>query len=84
MRVRLTLDVDERERFVIAKYFDSGSRATRAEVRVFATGALRSAVGERAACLSARQRTTERRLATGKPVRQGLVPMAETQMALPM
>ena len=68
MKVRLAVDVDERQRFVIAKYFkDARNRATREQVRAFVAGALVSAVREQADALRPRQRKTAVRLGAGKP-----------------
>lgn len=72
MKVQLTLDVDARTRYVIAKYFakaggrdETRTRATRPQVRRFAAAALQLAVKEHAAALRRRQRTTAERL--GRP-----------------
>lgn len=71
MKVRLTLDVDAYQRFVIAKYFRpvpatradrTRTRATRAQVKRFAEAALRSAVKEREGELDAKGRSAARRL----------------------
>lgn len=77
MKVRITLDVDEYERFVIARYFGAAAadqkdrarpRATRAQCRRFARAAVRSMVREQAAGLYGRARTTAQRLLDPAPV----------------
>lgn len=95
MRVRLSLDVDDRDRYVIAKYYGAlrghatGSRivrtrATRAQVRTFVAGALRSTVREHAEAFRGRQRTIVRRLAArpGLATADGLRAPAERQLNL--
>lgn len=85
MRVRMTLDVDERDRYVVARYFGKGAvRATRAQVRAFAAGAFRYAVREHADAFHGRQRATVRRLAAGSPERGNaeIRPPAEKQLNL--
>ena len=62
MRVRLIIDVDKRDRDVIAKYFGEGTRATRTQVREFASGAVRTAVRQHAEAFAGRQRATVKRL----------------------
>lgn len=68
MKVRLTVDLNGYERYVIARYFGHGpSRASRQQARAFVQGAVRSAVRERADAMRGRQRATARRLAAGDP-----------------
>lgn len=67
MRVRLVVDVDPRERYVIAKYFgDGGRRATRTQVRAFVKGAIKTAVRTQADAFVGRQRTIARKLRDAK------------------
>lgn len=78
MKVRLTLDVDAADRFVIAKFFATAAasksidrrrlRATRAQVRWFAQAALRTHVGEQAERLRGKSRAVARRLLNGESV----------------
>lgn len=84
MRVRLSIDVDERDRYVIAKYFGDGVRATRLQVRQFTTGAVRSAVRANADALRGRQRSVARRLeaADGSDLVDELTPPREHQLNL--
>lgn len=74
MKVNLSVDVDDRDRYTIAKYFALCSevpadrtrvRATRAQVRRFLKGALRSAIKEQVANLRGREKATAARLAEG-------------------
>ena len=75
MKVRLTLEVDDHQRFVIAKFFAPAAagktdrertRATRAQVRRFAIAALRKVVKDQASELrSQRSRAAARRLTDG-------------------
>ena len=75
MRVRLTLEVDDHQRFVIAKFFAPAAagktdrqrtRATRAQVKRFVLAALRKAVKDQAQELpSRRSRTIAQRLENG-------------------
>jgi len=69
VRVRLSVDLDARDRYVIARYFGpSGpARATRVQARAFVTGAVRSAIREHADAFRGRQRATVKRLAQGLP-----------------
>lgn len=91
MRVRLTLDVDDLTRFVVARHFRAiqndargRTRATRLQVRLFAQAALRDAVGDRLATMGGRAKATARRLALGtqfeRPIHEPL--SAERQLAL--
>lgn len=93
MKVRLTIDVGAFERFVIARYYESGakarSRATRQQVRRFALAALRSATVDRAADMRGRPGGAARRLlakakAGELPYREArrLDPLPERQPAL--
>lgn len=68
MRVRLTVEVDDRDRYVIAKYFGDtdSARATRSQTRGFVAAALRSAVREHGDALRGRQRAVVVRLASGE------------------
>lgn len=78
MRCRIVIDVDERERYVIAKYFGDGTRATRTQVRAFAAGAVRSAVRAHADAFGGRQRATAARLRT-----KGAEGEAGAELAMP-
>ena len=91
VKVRLTLDVGDYERYVIAKYFGEAStevkdreryRATRKQVTRFTYAALRSAVRDQKERLRGRQRTIAQRLADGKAVGETLAPPRERQLAL--
>lgn len=63
MRVRVTVTVGDRSRYVIAKYFGSrGARATRAQVRAFVESALVSGVRQHGDDLSRRQRAAAARI----------------------
>ena len=58
-----TVDVDDRDRYVIAKYYGAAKRrASRREVRAFARGALRTAIRAQAWALTGRARATAARL----------------------
>jgi hypothetical protein len=72
MRVRLTLDVDDLTRFVVARYFRAiqndgrkRTRSTRAQVRLFAQAAMRDAVSDRIAAMDSRGKAVARRLIRG-------------------
>lgn len=92
MRVKITVEVDAADRYVVAAYFRPvatdkkdkvRSRATRAQVRRFVQGALRSAIKEQAGSLHGHTRATARRLRegrTGEP--EALVPPPEQQGSL--
>lgn len=89
MKVRLTLEVDEFERFVIAKYFapvtdKKTSRAPRKQVMTFAKGAVRSAVLEHVTILRGRPHATANRLKDGspKPITEELKKPDESQRPL--
>ena len=88
MKVSLgTIDVDDRDRYVVAKYFaavdDSDrTRATRKQVRAFAKDAFRTHVSEQAGALKRRERNVAARLSEGKPVEHGLREPAEKQLSL--
>lgn len=82
-----TIDVDDRDRYVIAKYFaaveDSArTRATRKQVRLFARDAFRTHIAEHANALKRRERNVAARLSEGKPVEHGLREPAEKQLSL--
>lgn len=63
MRVRVTIGVDARQRYVIAKYFGTArSRATRAEVRAFTKAAVVSAVREQLDAMTEAKRAVAQRL----------------------
>jgi len=68
----MTLDVDDLTRFVVAKHFRAiqndgkkRTRATRAQIRLFAQAALRDAVSDRLATMGGRARATANRLKKG-------------------
>lgn len=92
MRVRLTLDVSEHERFVVAKYFapasEAGSvdryrlRATRKQVQRFVLAALAKAIKDQTNDLPARSRSAARKLAEGRPPTETLAPPKEEQRSL--
>lgn len=91
MRTRLTLDIGDYERFVIAKYFSRApeqpndklrTRARRKQVVRFAQAALRAAVREQAENLRGRERTTARRLANPQVKDEELVRPDERQPTL--
>lgn len=83
MKVRLTLTVDARTRYVVSRYFgDKRTRATREQVRAFAEGALASAVREHADALRGRSRLVAARLAEGRPSGEPLRDPDEKQMSL--
>lgn len=92
MKVQLSLDVDERTRYVIAKYFAAAgdskdkarTRATRAQVRRFAAAALQVAIKERAASLHRRQRATADRLGNPAPEPEEVDHSWEWQGMLPL
>lgn len=84
MKVRLTLDVDAHQRYVIARYFRPAAasdkradrtrtRATRTQVKRFVETAVRSAVKEREDELDAKGRTAARRLREPVPVQGELL-----------
>lgn len=71
MRVRLTLDVDELTRYVVARHFrvEDGSkrtRATRGQVKRFVDRAVRDAVADRLGTMGGRARAVARRLQAGE------------------
>jgi len=67
MKVRLTVDLDDRDRYVIAKYFGvTSARATRKQAKEFVQGAVRTAVREQGSALRSRQRSTVKRLETAR------------------
>lgn len=81
MRVRVTFDVDDHGRYVMAKYFgsktargQSRTRATRREVKEFIIGATAWAVREHANALRGRSRAAAKRLADGP--RETVAPVA--------
>ena len=76
------LDVDARDRFVVAKYFGRGTRATREMVRAFAAGALHAQVCEHGEALAGRSRSAYQKLANVAPARPGLAPPREHQLSL--
>jgi len=62
-----TVDVDDLDRYVIAKYFGSEKpRASRKEVRAFARAALRTALRNHADGLRGRARATATRLGVAR------------------
>ena len=94
MRVRLTLDVNDYQRFVVAKYFQpagSGAdktrlRATRKQIRRFIEAAFRTAVQEQARELpSPRSRAAAERLKLprGHREQETLPPPKEQQRSIP-
>lgn len=86
MKVNLTVELDDRDRYVISKYFGlPKSRAGRAKCREFIRGAVRTAVRENADALRGRQKAAARRLAEGAPPREHaaeLNPPKEKQLSL--
>lgn len=82
----MTLDVDERQRFVVAKYFEGASgrsRATRQQVAAFALGAFRTAIRDHGDALRGRAASTAKRLAEGRPAdNDGLIDPVEHQPSL--
>ena len=92
MKVCLTLDVGDYDRYVIAKFFapvettaagKSRLRATRSQVRRFAQSALATAVKMQAQDLPSRSRSTARRLEAGTArVHETLPPPSEEQRHL--
>ncbi len=67
MKVNLTVELDDRDRYVIAKYFGiPEARAVRRLCREFVRGAVRTAVREHQDALRGRQRASARRLAAGR------------------
>lgn len=98
MKVRLVLDVNAFERYVIARYFRpvainaiptdrTRTRATRKQVRRFVTAALKSAVREQAQdVLDARARTVadRLRLPKGHCTDEHLTEPKEKQKGLPI
>lgn len=96
MKVRITIDVDDYARFVIAKYFAVAAakdttdgqrvRATRAQVKRFLTSALKTAIKEQEDGLRGRTRGAARKLREGKsdgPVVEPLRPStSEHQQSL--
>jgi hypothetical protein len=90
MKVRLTIEVGDRARFVVAKYWapvSSGAdrtrtRASRAQVRRFIEAALRTAINDQAAALRGRSRATAKRLAEPKVEPETLREPAEQQMSI--
>lgn len=85
MKVNLTVDLDERDRYVIAKYFGvPDARAVRRLCRDFVRGAVRTAVREQQGALRGRQRAAAKRLAEGHPAEHGpeLTPPKEKQLSL--
>jgi hypothetical protein len=78
MKVNITLELDDRDRYVIAKYFGvADTRAKRRLCRDFIRGALRTAVRENADALRGRQRAAAKRLAEGRP------PAKDAELAAP-
>ncbi len=91
MKVRLTLDVGDFERYIIAKYFSRAPeqandkrrlRARLKQVVRFAQASLRAAVKEQAANLRARERATAQRLASPVSEEPALVRPSEQQPEL--
>lgn len=82
MKTRLTLNVDDHARLVIAKYFAPVShgadrtrtRATRAQVRRFAEAAVATAVREHATVLRGRTLAAAYRLLSGNKSSETLAP----------
>ena len=84
MRVVLRLNVDDRERYVIAKALrETGSRATRKQVRYFAEAALRATARRHADALTRRQRAAAERAAEDREAPEPVVPEpSEIQLEL--
>lgn len=87
MKVRLTVAIDDRERYIISKYFEAAgepkrARATRDQVRRFVSGAVGAVVREQAAAFKRRQRSTAARLADGTPQRVAIPRTPEHQLDL--
>jgi hypothetical protein len=83
MRVRLSVDVGPRARYVIAKYFGGDeTRATREQVRRFVLGALESALREQTTTLRRRQQSHASRLPEEHEIAAPLREPDEKQMSL--